>query len=236
MEREKLLHWLTGFKRVFLRSCLVAGVLGVGCFLFSKRIALLLIERAHIKVYYFSLPEVFLATVELALYTGLFLSVPAIMGLVWKEFGGLLSEKMRHGYLFVLAAIFLFYLGSVFCFFVVLPTGISFLVGYEGGALKAMISIQRFIIFCIAMIFAFGTAFELPLGLLLLGKLGVVRARGLARSRRYAVLFIVIAASVITPTPDIYNMSLLAVPLYILYEVGIVLVRISERRATAPVG
>lgn len=225
MEREKLLHWLTGFKRVFLRSCLVAGVLGVGCFLFSKRIALLLIERAHIKVYYFSLPEVFLATVELALYTGLFLSVPAIMGLVWKEFGGLLSEKMRHGYLFVFWAILLFYVGSFFCFFVVLPSGISFLVGYEGGALKAMISIQRFIIFCVAMIFAFGTAFELPLGLLLLGKLGVVRARGLARSRRYAVLFIVVAASVITPTPDVYNMTLMAMPLLGLYFVSFLVVR-----------
>lgn len=236
MEREKLLHWLTGFKRVFLRSCLVAGVLGVGCFLFSKRIALLLIERAHIKVYYFSLPEVFLATVELALYTGVFLAVPVVLALAWREFRGLLSEKIRHGYLFVFWAILLFYVGSFFCFFVVLPSGISFLVGYEGGALKAMISIQRFIIFCVAMIFAFGTAFELPLGLLLLGKLGVVRARGLARSRRYAVLFIVVAASVITPTPDVYNMSLLAVPLYILYEVGIILVRISERRATAPVG
>lgn len=225
MEREKLLHWLTGFKRVFLRSCLVAGVLGVGCFLFSKRIALLLIERAHIKVYYFSLPEVFLATVELALYTGLFLSVPAIMGLVWKEFGGLLSEKMRHGYLFVFWAILLFYVGSFFCFFVVLPSGISFLVGYEGGALKAMISIQRFIIFCVAMIFAFGTAFELPLGLLLLGKLGVLRARGLARSRRYAVLFIVVAASVITPTPDVYNMTLMAMPLLGLYFVSFLVVR-----------
>jgi sec-independent protein translocase protein TatC len=96
-----------------------------------------------------------------------------------------------------------------------------------------MISTEHFVHFCTAMIFAFGAAFELPILMLALGKLRVVSSRTLSRTRRYAVLVIVIAASVITPTPDIYNMSLLAVPLYVLYEIGILLMRLGERSLTA---
>jgi sec-independent protein translocase protein TatC len=149
----------------------------------------------------------------------------------WREFRPFLERKQIHSHLFAGVAILLFYIGSLFCLLVALPNGISFLISYEGGAIKAMISIKRLIAFCVAMMFGFGFAFELPLALLLLSKLGIVTARTLARGRRYAVLFIVIAASVITPTPDIYNMSLLAGPLYILYELGLLFVRMSERRA-----
>jgi sec-independent protein translocase protein TatC len=171
--------------------------------------------------------------VEIALYTGIFFSVPVVAFLVWREFREALKARLLHGPLFVVSFIFLFYLGSVFCYLVVLPSGITFLLSYQGGAVKAMISTERFVHFCVAMIFAFGGAFELPILLLVLGKLGVVNSRTLSRTRRYAVLIIVIAASVITPTPDIYNMSLLAVPLYVLYEIGILLMRLGERSLTA---
>ncbi len=114
---------------------------------------------------------------------------------------------------------------------VALPNGISFLISYEGGNVKAMISTDRFIHFCITMTFAFGAAFEVPVIMLVLGKLGIVRSKTLIRTRRYAVLIIAVAAATITPTPDLYNMSLLAVPLYILYEIGILLLRIGERSA-----
>ncbi len=113
-----------------------------------------------------------------------------------------------------------------------LPSGIGFLLSYQGGVLKAMISTERFVHFCITMVFAFGAAFELPIILLVLGKLGIVTSKKLSKTRRYAVLIIVVAASVITPTPDVYNMSLLAVPLYLLYEIGIILMRIAERNQT----
>ena len=129
-----------------------------------------------------------------------------------------------------MASIILFYMGAAFCYLLALPSGITFLVSYQGGPLKAMISIQKFLFFCTAMIFAFSVAFELPLILLVLSTFGVVTGRMLSRTRRYAVLFIVIAAAVITPTPDVYNMSLLAVPLYLLYEIGIILIRIKESR------
>jgi sec-independent protein translocase protein TatC len=232
MERKTLFRILNGLRRVLYRSLLFAAIFGAISFAFSKKLILLFTEHINITLYYFSLSEVFFSAVELALYMGIFFSVPVIVLFIWHEFRKALRGKQIRGYLFIISAIFLFYLGSLFCYFVVLPSGITFLLSYQGGAIKATISTIRFVHFCISMIFAFGVAFELPLVLLLLGKMGVVTSRRLSKMRRYAVLLIVVASSIVTPTPDVYNMSLLAGPLYILYEVGILLLKIGERNLT----
>ncbi len=232
LEREKLFWFLAGLRRVLIRGAAVVVVLGVASFFFSRKLMFLLVNHVHVKLYYFNLSEVFFSSVEVAIYMAVFLSVPVILVLSWNEFKEHLRDKISRAYLYVVSAVFLFYLGSVFCYVVVLPSGIGFLLSYEGGAIKAAISTERFIHFCIAMVFAFGAAFELPIVMLILGRLGIVRSATLARTRRYAVLVIVIAASLITPTPDIYNMSLLAVPLYVLYEIGILLMKMGERSLT----
>jgi len=164
------------------------------------------------------------------MYAGAFFALPVIIFFAWRELHGITGLKPAYGYLFVFFAIILFYGGSIFCYYVVLPSGIKFLVGYEGGAIKAMISVQRFAVFCAAMIFAFGITFEVPIVLLVLSKMGLVKSRSLTKTRRYAVLFITVAAALITPTPDVYNMMLLAVPAYVLYEVGIILMKIVEKK------
>jgi sec-independent protein translocase protein TatC len=235
IEREKLFSLLTGARKILIIGVLAAVVLGAATFFLSKTLILALVHHVHVTLYYFNLSEVFFSSVEIAIYGGVFLTVPIIIVLGWRQFQRTRPNKMAHGYLFVLFSILLFYVGSVFCYVIVLPSGIGFLLSYEGGAIKAMMSTERFVRFCITMIFAFGAAFELPVVLLLLGKLGIVTFRMLSRTRRYALLIIVIAASVITPTPDIYNMALLAVPLYILYEIGILLLWLGERNLTEKV-
>lgn len=230
MEREKILSLLTGLRRFIVKALVVAVLSGIVSYFFSKDIIRLLLKTAGIKVYYLSLPEVFLTTIEVAMYAGVFFALPVVIYLAWHEFHGVTGIKPAHGYLFVLFAIVLFYGGSIFCYSVVLPSGIKFLVGYEGGAIKAMISVQRFAVFCAAMIFAFGITFEVPIILLVLSKMGLVKSKSLTKTRRYAALFITIAAALITPTPDVYNMMLLAVPTYVLYEVGIILMKIAEKK------
>jgi sec-independent protein translocase protein TatC len=125
----------------------------------------------------------------------------------------------------VIAASSLFIGGAYLCYALVLPFGLTFLVGFGGEVAEPQLSVDRYFSFVLMLSFAFGVFFEMPLVMLLLGKVGLVNARMLSRYRRYAILAIVTAAAIITPTTDAYTLALLAGPLMILYEVSIVLVR-----------
>ncbi len=231
MERQKIIDFLTDLRSVIFKSLGVAVITGIICFAYAKDIIKLLLKITNLQVYYLSLPEVFFTTVELGLHGGIFFAWPFIIYLVWNKLKGALGIKPIYGYLFIFFAIALFYGGSLFCYWFVLPSGIKFLLGYEGGVIRAMISVKRFVLFCTAMIFAFGITFEIPIVMMILGKTGIVKSRTLSKTRRYAILSVIVAAAIITPTPDIYNMLLLAVPMYVLYEAGIVLMKIIEKRA-----
>jgi sec-independent protein translocase protein TatC len=228
---DKVTGLLTRVRYILLRSLFVAVILAAAVFPFSRKLLLQLINHTKVALYYFNLSEVFFSSVEIAIYCGIFLSIPVIAFLLWQRFHAFQNITISK-WKFVPAFVTLFYLGAVFCYMVVLPTGVGFLLSYEGDTIKAMISTNSFVHFCVTMLFAFAAAFELPLILVVLGKVGIVTYRMLSRTRRYAVLIIVIAASIITPTPDIYNMSLLAVPLYILFEIGVFLLWLENRNLT----
>jgi sec-independent protein translocase protein TatC len=230
MERQKIIAFLTDLRSVILKSLGAIVISGIVSFIYAKDIIKLLLKTADLQVYYLSLPEVFFTTVELALYGGVFFAFPFIIYLAWRELRGILGIKPIFGCLFILFAIVLFYGGSLFCYWFVLPSGIKFLLSYEGGAIRAVISVERLVLFCTAMIFAFGVTFEIPIIMMALGKIGIVKSRSLSKTRRYAVLVVTIAAALITPTPDVYNMMLLAIPMYILYEAGIVLMKLVEKK------
>jgi sec-independent protein translocase protein TatC len=228
---QAMMVGILGEARRFLSQSLLSVLLcSVVVFPFSRDLILRTTRMIQVKLYWFSLPEVVFATVQTALYAGLFLSAPIIIFLLWRTLRKTLREPSVFRLRLAFFAVLLFYVGALFCFFVVLPSGIGFLLSYGSETVKAMISIRRFVIFSGTMVFAFGIAFELPLTLLLLAKTRIVRLSALRRTRRYAILFIAIAAAAITPTPDLFNMSLLGVPLYILYEIGIILVRFEESR------
>jgi sec-independent protein translocase protein TatC len=231
MEREKIALLLRASKRFIYKVLIAVVISGFFSFFYSRGLLGLLLKKADIKIYYLSLPEVFLSSIELSIYAGLFFAIPLVIYLAWHEFHSMTGLRPFQGYIFILAAIALFYVGSLFCYSIVLPSGIKFLIDYgKGNNIMAMISMQRFVVFCSAMIFAFGLTFEVPIVLLMLGKVGLVKSRTLSKTRRFAALFIVIGASIITPTPDIYNMALLAVPTYLLYEIGILLMKMNERK------
>ena len=233
MERQEIISLLTDLRGVVLKSLGAVVIAGIICFVYAKDIIKLLLKIANLQAYYLGLPEVFFTTVELALYGGVFFAWPVIVYLAWSKLKRTLGIKPVYGYLFIFFAIVLFYGGSFFCYRFVLPSGIAFLLGYEGGAIRAMISVERFVLFCAAMIFAFSVTFEIPIIMMVLGKTGIVKSRTLSKTRRYAILAVTIAAALITPTPDIYNMALLAVPMYVLYETGIMLMKIIEKKGVA---
>ncbi len=232
MNRNEIFQALARLRKGLLRMIIAFVLIGMGLFPFSKTL-LRHLYRTNLRVdlVAFSIPETFLSLVKLTLYVSLFFSIPIIFYEIWKSFAPIFRLKgLKSETPVLLTAIFLFYLGAFFCYFVTLPFGVQFLVGYQSAHIKPMISVAKYVSFCTVFIFGFGLTFELPLILALLSYINVVKVAFLTRNRRYAILLIAVASAVITPTPDVFNMALMGGPLYLLFEIGILLAKIIERR------
>jgi sec-independent protein translocase protein TatC len=117
----------------------------------------------------------------------------------------------------------------MFCFTIVLPFAMKFLLNYKTESLMPMLSVERYIDFCLKFILAFGVVFELPLVIIFLTRLGIVTPQTLAKNRKYAVLLAFVTAAILTPTPDAFNQTLMALPIIVLYEGGLIASRIILR-------
>ncbi len=227
MEPGLLVGSLEGFRRSLIRIAIIAAALWALLYPFNDRLILILTRPLPSGLAYFKVSEAFLTTLKVSLYAALFLLVPLIFREVWRAAGPLLLRGGRQ-YLYpvVLSASILFYGGTVICYLVVLPAGIKFLTAYGRGQMEPLLSAGRYLTFAVAFLFGFGLTFEMPLIMLLLSRAGIVNHQMLIRKWRYAILGIVVVSAIITPTPDIYNMSLMAAPLATLYGASIILVRL----------
>jgi sec-independent protein translocase protein TatC len=232
INRDEIFQALAKLRKGFLQIVTTLALVGIGFFPFSKTVLRHLRDTSlKTDLVAYSIPESFLSLLKLTLYASLFFSIPVIFYHVWKAFAPLFRLKgLKSTTPILLTSIFLFYLGAFFCYFVTLPFGVQFLLGYQSAHIKAMISVGKYVSFCTAFIFGFGLTFELPLILALLSYIRVVNAAFLTRNRRYAILLIAVLSAVLTPTPDIFNMALMGGPLYILFEIGVILVKIIERK------
>lgn len=168
---------------------------------------------------------------KIALVAGLVLSLPIALWQLWGFVAPGLSEKeKRYAAPFVIAATLLFSMGAMFCFFLVLPFAMSFLLSYQTQFIKPMLSVGMYVDFCLKFILAFGVVFELPAVLVVLTRLGIVSPDTLAKHRKYALLMAFVAAAFLTPTPDAFNQTMMAVPIIVLYEAGIIFSRILARK------
>jgi len=188
-----------------------------------------------IKLVFLAPAEAFWMHIKIAFVVGLIMSLPVIFYQVWKFVSPGLLQKERHYVVpFIFVATSLFLVGAAFCFLVVLPFAMRFLLTYKvGDFLSPMLSIGRYVDFCLKFILAFGAVFELPVAIVFLARMGLVTPKTLAKNRKYAVLVAFIVAAVLTPTPDFFNQTLMAVPMLVLYEVGIIIARIFVRRKVA---
>lgn len=186
---------------------------------------LLTIAQNHLadKLYFFSVAGPFLAHVKLALFCSLFFLMPWCVTVLWRSLGKPFGVGRGQSFVFILCTCLLFYSGTLFCYFITLPYGIKFLLGFGSEELRPVISIGRFVNFTTIFILAFGLIFELPIFMIFLAKVGVCTRAFFEKNRRYALLIMAIVAALLTPTPDVVNMSLMGGPLYLLYEAGIMI-------------
>lgn len=207
---------------------LFVTIIGLTVLVFFLSPQLLQFVQGHLaeKLYFFSVAGPFLAHVKLALFGALYALMPWIMAVFLKAIGKPFQVSRMQLVLFTFFTCLLFYAGTLFCYFITLPFGINFLLGFGSEELKPVISVGRFVNFVTVFILAFGLIFELPIMMVFLAKIGLVTRSFFSRHRRYALLMIAIVAALLTPTPDIVNMLLMGGPLYLLYEAGIMILLI----------
>jgi sec-independent protein translocase protein TatC len=144
----------------------------------------------------------------------------------------LTAKEKRYAWPFMATSVLLFLVGAATAYFA-LPTGVRFLVAVGGENLIPLLGAEEYLNFVGLMLLGFGLMFELPLVLFFLGLAGAVSVEQLRRGRRIAIVVIVALAAVVTPSGDPYTMLLLAVPLYLLYELTIVVLKVVLRRRAA---
>lgn len=175
--------------------------------------------------------EAFWMHLKISFVAGIVLSLPVIFHQLWKFISpGLLPSEKKYVVPFVSIASLLFLFGSLFCLMIVLPFAIGFLLTYKTESLTPMLSVGNYVDFCLEFILAFGAVFELPLIIVFLTRIGIVTPQTLSKNRKYAVLAAFIAAAILTPTPDAFNQTLMAIPMIILYEAGILVSRFFARK------
>jgi sec-independent protein translocase protein TatC len=223
------LDHLEELRQRLIKSIASILIFSIVIYFFSEQIINYL-SRPVGTVYFTSPTEAFAVRIKLSLILGLIASVPVILYQLWQFIvPGLTKKEVRYVIPIVLISSLFFFGGAIFCYFLVLPLGIKFLLGYQTERLLPLIKIGDYISFISWMVLAFGLVFQLPIVTFFLGKLGIVSAQSLAKGRKYAFVSILILAAVLTPSPDVFSQLLLAVPLYVLYELSIIVVRITAR-------
>lgn len=172
------------------------------------------------------LPEAFFTYLKVAFLAGLMLAAPVIIYQFWLFVApGLYDKEKRLLLPIVLLSSFFFVGGALFGYFVVFPYGFQFFLGFATEHIRPMPSMKEYLGFAAKMLLAFGVAFELPLVLTSMARLGLVSVSFLKRNRKYAILIIFTVAAILTP-PDVVSQVMMAVPLMVLYELSIVGARI----------
>ena len=173
----------------------------------------------------------FLTPIKLAFFVAVFIAMPFILYQLWAFVApGLYRHEKKLALPILLSALVLFYIGCAFAYFLVLPAVFAFMTGIAPAGVAVMPDIGRYLDFVLVLFLAFGLCFEVPVVLIILVSLGVVTPQQLAKSRPYAVVGAFIVAAVLTP-PDVFSQMMLALPMCVLYEIGIIAARTMARRS-----
>ena len=177
-----------------------------------------------------ALPEAFFTYLKISFFCGVVLASPYIFYQIWKFISpGLYPHEKKYVIPFVIVSSIFFVTGILFAYFVVFPYGFKFFLSFQNDYIKALPTMKQYLSFTLKLLFAFGVIFELPVFMYFLAKIGVVNSQLLTKNRRYVIVLIFVVAAILTP-PDMFTQFLMAVPLLLLYEISIFVVKFVEKR------
>ncbi len=179
------------------------------------------------KLYFMAPAEGFFAYLKLAVFAGFLLALPIILWQIWLFVApALTGAEKKWALIMVPGSTILFFTGVAFAYLFVWPSAVKFFLGFGSESLQPMLSLGQYLSFLISFILPFGIIFNLPLALLVLAKIGIISSNFLAKQRRVMIVVAFIIGGIITPTPDIFSQTMMAIPILILYEASIWAVRI----------
>ncbi len=187
-----------------------------------------------IKLSFLNISEPFTAAIQIAGFFGLVLASPVVLSQIWGFIApGLYKEEKRWAIPFVLLASLAFAGGAAFTYYVLWPMSLPILLGFLGTQAQPVLTIGKYISDILGLMAVLGLVFEMPILGFLLARIGLLRPQMLTNIRRYSIVASVILAALITPTGDPFTLALVAVPLIGLYELTILVVRLSQRRTVS---
>jgi len=227
LERMGLLEHLEELRDRILYSLIAFFIAFVACWTFAKPIYNFLSKPIYLflkegeKLAYTSVTEPFMLYIKVAALAAVFIASPFILYQVWSFVApGLYKTENRMVGPFIFFGSMLFLAGGAFAYYIAFPFAVQFLLGM-GEDFEAVITVNNYLSFLMTIVLGLGVMFELPTVIFLLSRFGLVTPRFLMRNFRWAVVIIFTVAAVITPTPDVVNLCVFALPTIVLYLVGV---------------
>ena len=231
-ESQPLMTHLVEFRNRVLRSVLAVLIIFAGLFSFSNEIYLYISEPiraflpANTSMIATEVASPFLTPFKLTLVLSVFASMPFILYQTWAFLApGLYKREKKIVLPLFFSSVFLFYAGMAFAYYVVFPLVFMFFTSIAPDGISVMPDIRSYLDFVLKLFFAFGLSFEIPIAVVILSWMGAVEPNNLAKKRPYVFVLCFILGMLLTP-PDIISQTLLAVPMWLLFEVGILFGRI----------
>ena len=231
-ESQPLMTHLVEFRNRVLRSVLAVLIIFAGLFSFSNKIYLYISEPiraflpADTSMIATEVASPFLTPFKLTLVLSVFAAMPFILYQTWAFLApGLYKREKKIVLPLFFSSVFLFYAGMAFAYYVVFPLVFMFFTSIAPDGISVMPDIRSYLDFVLKLFFAFGLSFEIPIAVVILSWMGAVDPNNLAKKRPYVFVLCFILGMLLTP-PDIISQTLLAVPMWLLFEVGILFGRI----------
>ena len=234
--KQPFMSHLEELRKRLITCAIAVGIGFVISYIFAERLFQILVTPLTRimpegdRLIFTNLPEMFLTYLKTAVICGILLTAPVLFHQLWLFIApGLYQHEKKYAIPFVVFSTILFVGGALFGYFIVFPFGFKFFLGFANEYIQALPSVKQYFSFAIKLLFAFGIVFELPVVAFFLSKMGIVTPEFLKKKRKYALLMTFVMAAILTP-PDVITQLMMAGPLIILYEIGILVARMARKK------